>query len=95
VNPIRDGLNLVAKEGALVNERQGLVVLSTEAGAFDELEGSVRAVNPFDVAATADALHGALAASGDERANESGELRRRAEARDPQAWLEDQLRAAE
>ena len=49
VNPIRDGLNLVAKEGAIVNERDGLVVLSTEAGAFDELDGAVRAINPFDV----------------------------------------------
>ena len=63
VNPIRDGLNLVAKEGALLNERDGVVVLSTEAGVCDELDGAVRAVNPFDVAATADALAQALATS--------------------------------
>jgi trehalose 6-phosphate synthase len=94
VNPIRDGLNLVAKEGALVNDRDGLVVLSTEAGAFDELEGVVRAVNPFDVSATADALAGALRTGLDDRREESAELRRRAEARSPRAWLADQLEAA-
>jgi trehalose 6-phosphate synthase len=95
VNPIRDGLNLVAKEGAIVNERDGLVVLSTEAGAFDELDGAVRAVNPFDVSATVDAIAEALFSSRAERVAESTELRRRAEARDPQVWLADQLQAAE
>jgi trehalose 6-phosphate synthase len=95
VNPIRDGLNLVAKEGPIVNERDGLVVLSTEAGAFDELDGAVRAVNPFDVSGTADAIAQALFASAAERRAESTELRRRAESRDPQMWLADQLRAAD
>jgi trehalose 6-phosphate synthase len=95
VNPIRDGLNLVAKEGALVNERDGLVVLSTEAGAFDELEGVVRAVNPFDVSGTAEALAGALGTGVDDRREESAELRRRAEVRTPRAWLADQLEAAD
>ncbi len=95
VNPIRDGLNLVAKEGAILNERDGVVVLSTEAGAFDELEGAVRGVNPFDVSATADAMAQALATSPDDRRTEAAELRRRAEARGPQQWLEDQLAAAD
>jgi trehalose 6-phosphate synthase len=95
VNPLRDGLNLVAMEGAIVNERRGLVILSTEAGAFDELEGAVRAVNPFDVVATSDALADALATPNDARSAESAELRRRAEARSPQAWLDDQMRAAD
>jgi trehalose 6-phosphate synthase len=94
VNPIRDGLNLVAKEGAIVNERDGLVVLSTEAGAFDELEGAVRAVNPFDVSGTADAMAAALRATDEDRSEESSELRRRAEARSPRSWLADQLEAA-
>jgi trehalose 6-phosphate synthase len=95
VNPIRDGLNLVAKEGAILNERDGVVVLSTEAGAFDELEGAVRAVNPFDVSATADALAGALATSSEQRRREAAELARRARARSPQEWLSDQLAAAD
>jgi trehalose 6-phosphate synthase len=95
VNPIRDGLNLVAKEGPILNEHDGIVVLSTEAGAFDELEGAVRAVNPFDVSATADALASALATSADERRREAAELERRAKARSPQQWLTDQLAAAD
>ena len=37
VNPVRDGLNLVAKEGPLINTRHGVLALSREAGAFDEL----------------------------------------------------------
>jgi trehalose 6-phosphate synthase len=95
VNPIRDGLNLVAKEGAILNERDGVVVLSTEAGTYDELEGAVRAVNPFDVSATADALAQALATPPNDRRIEAAELRRRAESRGPQQWLTDQLAAAD
>ena len=72
VNPIRDGLNLVAKEGPLVNERDGLVVLSTEAGAWAELEGAVLAVNPFDITATADAMPDALGRAPAERRARAG-----------------------
>ena len=63
VNPVRDGLNLVAKEGPLLNEADGVLVLSHEAGAWEELAlagGGALGVNPFDVAGTADALHEAL-----------------------------------
>jgi trehalose 6-phosphate synthase len=95
VNPIRDGLNLVAKEGALVNERDGLVALSAEAGAWAELSGAVRQVHPYDITGTADVLAAALAASPEERATESAELRRRAQARTPADWLADQLAAAD
>jgi trehalose 6-phosphate synthase len=60
VNAIFDGLNLVAKEAPLVNERGGVVVLSENAGAHEELAEWVVTVNPFDVAEQADALHEAL-----------------------------------
>ena len=63
VNPVRDGLNLVAKEGPLLNTNDGVVVLSREAGAWEELElggDGALGVNPFDVAGTAEALHAAL-----------------------------------
>ena len=53
VNPIRDGLNLVAKEGPLVNTTDGVVVLSREAGAWEELYPAAVGVNPFDVTGTA------------------------------------------
>ena len=49
VNPIKDGLNLVAKEGPLCNERDGVLCLSPEAGAYDELHEFVVPVHPFDV----------------------------------------------
>jgi trehalose 6-phosphate synthase len=94
VNPVRDGLNLVAKEGALVNERDGVVLLSPEAGAWAELEGVVRRVHPFDITATADALADALATPTDRRAHEAKRLTSRARQRTPRDWLADQLVAA-
>ena len=93
VNPIRDGLNLVAEEGPLVNERDGTVVLSREAGVHEQLDGAVRTVNPFDVADQAAALVEALDMTPDARASQAAELRRRAGARRPADWLADQLAA--
>lgn len=94
VNPVRDGLNLVAKEGPMVNERHGQVVLSTEAGAWSELVGAADGVSPFDVSATAAALAEALDRPDGERRSRADLLRRSAEARTPADWLADQLRAA-
>ena len=94
VNPVRDGLNLVAKEGALVNERDGVLALSRESGAWSELGGTALAVHPFDVASTADALHEALSMPATGRAGHAAALRRLAEARSPADWLADQLAAA-
>jgi trehalose 6-phosphate synthase len=96
VNPIRDGLNLVAKEGPLVNKRDGVLALSREAGAWQELgfPGGALEVNPFDVAGTADVLAAALAMTPDERASHAAAVRDVARRRTPRDWLEDQLRAA-
>lgn len=94
VNPIRDGLNLVAKEGVLVNERDGVLALSTESGAFAELGDHALPVNPFDVAGTADVVHHALGMGDEERSAHAGALRDLAAARTPADWLADQLRAA-
>jgi trehalose 6-phosphate synthase len=94
VNAIRDGLNLVAKEGAIVNEHAGTVLLSTEAGAFEELGEAVVSIDPFDVADTADAMHRALRASDAVRRARAAKLRSLAEQRTPRDWLDDQLRAA-
>jgi trehalose 6-phosphate synthase len=87
VNPIRDGMNLVAKEGPALNERDGVLVLSTEAGAYEDLEGPAVGVHPFDVVATAGALHQALSMPADERAERAAELRRRATTLPPAEWL--------
>lgn len=95
VNPIRDGLNLVAKEGPLLNERDGVLLLSPEAGAYAELAGGVIPVDPYDVAGTAEALHRALLLDADERAAMAARGRALAGARVPADWLADQLAAAE
>jgi trehalose 6-phosphate synthase len=94
VNPIRDGLNLVASEGALVNDRDAVLALSAEAGAWERLHPAALTVPPFDVAGTADVLHAALTLPAAERAEQASRLRQLAEARTPRDWLEDQLVAA-
>jgi len=94
VNPIKDGLNLVAKEGPLVNRRDGVLCLSPEAGAFDELGSAAVPVHPYDVEQAAHALHDALVMDADERAERAKRLRDLAAARTPRDWLADQLVAA-
>ena len=95
VNPIRDGLNLVAKEGPMLNENDGVLVLSREAGAWEEMASAALTVNPFDVAGTADALAAALDLPKGERAGRAATLRDVAAKRTPRRWLDDQLRAAQ
>ncbi len=93
VNPVRDGLNLVAKEGPLLNSRHGVLALSREAGAFDELSGAALEINPFDVSDTAAVLARALDMDAAERESRSDALRRAVLARSPSDWLNDQLEA--
>ena len=94
VNPVRDGMNMVAKEGPLLNERDGVLVLSREAGAWDELRPGSLGTNPFDVTGTADALEVALTMAPGERAGRAEVLRAAIGARTAQDWLDDQLDAA-
>src|SRR5260221_8164822 len=67
VNPVYDGLNLVVKEGALVNRSDGVIVLSENAGAHEELRPHVLSINPFDIMAAADAMHRGIVMSAEER----------------------------
>lgn len=94
VNPVRDGLNLVAKEGPMVNRTQGVLALSREAGAFEELRGAALEVNPFDVSGTARVLGAALDMDGNGRARRAEALREIASRRKPGDWLADLLGAA-
>jgi len=97
VNPVRDGLNLVAKEGSLLNTADGVLVLSHEAGAWEELAlagNGALGVNPFDVSGTADVLHAALSMGAPERARRAGALRGAVRARTSADWWADQLAAA-
>ncbi|MEO6628435.1 MAG: trehalose-6-phosphate synthase [Aquihabitans sp.] len=94
VNPIRDGLNLVAKEAMIVNERNAQLVLSPEAGAWDELGVAAWRADPFDVEATALAYAAALDAPASERVRRAGLSRSASLARLPADWLADQVAAA-
>ncbi len=94
VNPVRDGLNLVAKEGPLVNERHGVLALSRESGAWSELGAAAMGLNPFDVTATSEALHLGLSMDEAERRTHARAVRHLAEARGPADWVADQVRAA-
>ncbi|SEK23932.1 alpha,alpha-trehalose-phosphate synthase (UDP-forming) [Nonomuraea pusilla] len=92
VNPIRDGMNLVAKEGPILSPRCALV-LSREAGAAAELGPHALLVNPYDVTGTAAALHRALVMPEDERRRRGERLREAATALPPDRWLAAQLDA--
>jgi trehalose 6-phosphate synthase len=91
VNAVFDGLNLVAKEGPVVNRRNGVVVLSENAGAYEELADWVLAVNPFDVLDQAEALHAALSLEDTERARRAAALDAHIRAHDVGRWIEGQL----
>jgi trehalose 6-phosphate synthase len=91
VNAIFDGMNLVAKEAPLVNTRDGVVVLSENTGAHEELEPWVLTVNPFDIAGQAEALEQAIEMSRNERQARSGALQAYVREHDIAAWIEGQL----
>ncbi|MDQ3951406.1 MAG: trehalose-6-phosphate synthase [Actinomycetota bacterium] len=92
VNPIMDGMNLVAKEGPCLNENDGVLVLSRGAGSFEELgEHAVAIEDQLDVASTAAALERALDMPGDERTARAERLRAAATARKPEDWIAAQL----
>jgi trehalose 6-phosphate synthase len=84
----------VSKEGAVVNERAGSVILSRNAGAFEEIGSAVVPVHPFDVPGTADAIETALALPVAERTKRAKKLVRLASRTTPREWLETQLNAA-
>jgi trehalose 6-phosphate synthase len=87
VNAVYDGLNLVAKEGPLVNTRDGVLVLSENTGAHAELGAWTVDVNPFDVLGQAEALHTALALPPSERRRRAEALRAHVRTNDVAAWL--------
>ncbi|MCM1970980.1 trehalose-6-phosphate synthase [Streptomyces sp. G1] len=93
VNPVRDGMNLVAKEIPVVSEAGCVLVLSTGAGAYEELRADALTVNPYDVTATAEALHAALSMPAAERADRTKRLAVAATALPPTQWLTSQLDA--
>jgi trehalose 6-phosphate synthase len=95
VNAIFDGLNLVAKEAPLVNERDGVLILSENAGSHEELGDWALTVNPFDVAGQADALHRALTMPAAERRERLEAINTWVREHDLAAWIDGQLAALE
>ncbi|WP_461081987.1 alpha,alpha-trehalose-phosphate synthase (UDP-forming) [Streptomyces deserti] len=93
VNPVRDGMNLVAKEVPVVSDRGCALVLSREAGAYAELGEDAITVNPYDIIGTAKALHEALSMPPEERAERAKRLAAAATALPPGQWFLDQLDA--
>jgi trehalose 6-phosphate synthase len=91
VNPIYDGMNLVAKEGPLVNQRDGVLVLSENAGSHEELGQHAITVNPFDVDETADALHLALTMDVEQRRQRQEGIRDTVRTNDIARWIALQL----
>ena len=91
VNSIADGMNLVAKEGPIVNQHDGVVVLSERTGARQQLEAGAIVISPYDIYATAEALHNALTMSADERTERATRLRWTIEREDIADWLCRQL----
>jgi trehalose 6-phosphate synthase len=89
VNPVRDGLNLVAMEGPLLSGRDAVLCLSREAGAYDLLQDHCVGVHPFDVSQTAGALEHALTMDADERTARAVGLRTSALAHPADRWLDD------
>ena len=95
INPIRDGMNLVVKEGLVLSERDAVAVLSELAGAAPELGADALLVNPFDVSATAEAIHAALTMPAAEKADRAARQRVAAGANDPVSWFRAQIEAVE
>jgi trehalose 6-phosphate synthase len=91
VNPVYDGMNLVAMEGPIVNRHGGVLVLSRNAGAYGRLGRQAIPLNPFDVRETADAIQIALEMDEDERQRRARGLSRTVLAHTPATWLAQQL----
>ena len=91
VNPIYDGMNLVAKEGPLCNTRNGVLVLSENAGAHEEIGDFALTVNPFDVDETAEALLLGLVMDEPQKAARAEKIREVVRSNDVSRWIGNQL----
>jgi trehalose 6-phosphate synthase len=91
VNAMFDGMNLVAKEGPIVNEREGVSILSENTGAHEELGEYALSVNPFDIQELADSIFAALAMAPSERQRRARGLFEIVTSRDPGDWIDEQL----
>ena len=92
VNSIADGMNLVSKEGPMLNERDGVLALSNTAGSFEELQHGALRVNPYDIVDTATTLYQALTICQTERRTRATALRDAISGHQTSDWLRQQLK---
>lgn len=91
VNPLADGMNLVAKEGPIVNQREGVLLLSEYAGAYYELGEHALSVSPFDIYTTAETIHQALTMPAEEKTRRAEALRNQIKTADVKLWFKTQV----
>lgn len=92
VNSIMDGMNLVSKEGAAINENDGVLVLARGAGSYEELGSDAVGIDdPYDIDETAAALERAFAMQPAERSRRAEKLRSIVAGRLPREWISEQL----
>ena len=94
VNPIADGMNLVVKEGALLNQKDGVLLLSEYAGAYYELGDHALTVSPYDIHSTVEALHRALQMPFEEKQERASALRSIVKGADIKDWFQAQVKDA-
>ncbi|MEX0682465.1 MAG: trehalose-6-phosphate synthase [Dehalococcoidia bacterium] len=92
VNPVIDGMNLVSKEGPLINKRHGVLILSELAGSYEQLHKHALGVSPTDLEGTVRALHYALTMPEDERRRRAEALHSIVEKEDIIDWLQRQFK---
>ncbi len=91
VNALFDGMNLVAKEAPVVNTRDGVLMLSENTGAHQELGEAALSVNPFDISEQAETIYRALTMPAQERRERAQRLRQIIDLTDPGSWIDQQL----
>ncbi|MBI2862217.1 MAG: trehalose-6-phosphate synthase, partial [Chloroflexi bacterium] len=91
VNPLADGMNLVSKEGPIVNGQDGVLVLSRAAGSFEQLGEAALPVDPLNVEETADALYRAITMPLEERRKRLRRLQAIIQQADAGWWLRAQF----
>jgi len=91
VNPIIDGMNIVSKEGSVVNENNGVLILSEYAGSYEELKDYALNVNPFDISQTADAIYEAVTMDQEERRKRLDGLKKVVNERNIYHWIAEQF----
>jgi trehalose 6-phosphate synthase len=91
VNPLADGMNLVAKEGVVLNQRDGVLILSEEAGAAEEMGNLPLLVSPYDVYGTREAMQVALTMLPDEKKERAQKLAAQVREHDIHRWFRQQL----